>query len=147
RPSTSPSACSSRPWPRASRPRTSGTCSCGWASTSDRATTWRAPCPPTRSCPGTRAGRLRSPEAAASRDRYNLELLAPARRLHADAVADLLAEQRLGERGEEPDLALASVRLVDADDLVALLPTRLVGDRHLRAEAHHPGLHRAGLDQ
>src|SRR6266568_9138538 len=64
--------------------------------------------------------------------------LGTARRRHLDALADLLADQRAGERRGYRQATGADIGLVLADDLEGLLLIGLlVGERHCRAELDH----------
>src|SRR5581483_3944984 len=58
------------------------------------------------------------------------------RRLDPDGVADLLADQRAGQGGEDRDAPRRRIGLVRPDDLVAHLLAVLAAQEHRRAERH-----------
>src|SRR5437763_207239 len=64
----------------------------------------------------------------------DLEGLRPAGELRRHRVADLLADQRPRERGQDRDPSAGRLRFVGADDVVPVFLAALVLEEHRRAE-------------
>src|SRR5215813_5911951 len=64
----------------------------------------------------------------------DVEGLLAVRQLRGDAVADVLADERAGQRRQDRDAPLRWIRLVGADDPVPILLAGLVLELHGRGE-------------